>query len=265
MTYPVISVIVPSFNQVSFLEETLLSVIQQNYPDLQLIVIDGGSTDNSVEIIKRYEHNIYYWVSEPDGGQTSGLIKGFDRSTGEIQCWLNSDDIHMPCTLHEVASYFQNHPSTDAVFGNTLWVDEKTRPIREQREIPFNRFIWMYTYNYIPGQSMFWRKSIYDKVGGLDPAFNLAMDADLWIRFATHGKIAHTRRIWSKMRFYPEQKNRSLRSDSDNEDLLIRKRYWGTSHPRFYVMKRATAYGLRIIWKGITGCYGFSYKRYMES
>lgn len=265
MKQPKISVIVPSFNQEKFLEETLLSVLDQNYPNLELIIIDGGSTDGSVEIIKRYEDRVSYWVSEPDGGQTPGLIKGFNRATGEIQCWLNSDDLHMPHTLKEVAEFFQKNPSADAVYGNTIWVDENTIPIREQREIPFNKFIWMYTYNYIPGQSMFWRSEIYKNVGGLDPNFNLAMDADLWIRFSEKGKIAHINRIWSKMRFYPEQKNRHFRDASDKEDLIIRKRYWGTETPGLYKQKRFIAYAVRTIWKAVSGCYTPGYKRYMES
>ncbi len=265
MKQPKISVIVPSFNQSKFLEETLLSVIDQGYPNLELIVIDGGSTDDSINIIKQYEDKITYWVSEPDGGQTPGLIKGFNHATGEIQCWLNSDDLHLPHTLNEVANFFSKNPSADAVFGNTLWVDENTVAIREQREIPFNKFIWMYTYNYIPGQSMFWRSDIYKSVGGLNPQFNLAMDADLWIRYAENGRIAHVNSIWSKMRFYPEQKNRNLRDASDNEDLIIRQRYWGTKIPKFYRQKRFFAYTIRILWKGITGCYSFGYKRFMES
>jgi len=248
MKYPKISVIVPSFNQAKFIEDTLLSIIQQNYPNLELIVIDGGSTDESESIIKRYKDSITYWVSEPDGGQTQGLIKGFNQATGDVQCWLNSDDLHLSHTLHEVAEYFHNNPSVDAVFGNTLWVDENTLPIREQREIPFNRFIWMYTYNYIPGQSMFWRKTIYDKVGGLNPV----------------GKIAHVSRIWSNMRFYPEQKNRSLRSASDKEDMIIRERYLGTRYLHFHKVKRTIAFTIRIIWKTITGCYSFGYKKNMN-
>lgn len=265
MSYPKISVVVPSFNQKKFLEETLLSVLDQNYPNLELIVIDGGSKDGSVDIIKHYQEKMAYWVSEPDGGQTPGLIKGFGKATGDIQCWLNSDDLHMPNTLHEVANFFATNPKVDAVFGNTMWIDEDSRDIRQQREIPFSRFIWMYTYNYVPGQSMFWRRELYKRVGGLDPEFNLAMDADLWIRFSHAGRIAHVRRIWSKMRFYPEQKNRSMRTASDLEDMKIRSRYWGEGLPPFYRQKRILAYALRFLWKGFTGCYSMDYKRHMES
>ena len=262
--FPKISVVIPSFNQATFIEGTLRSVIDQNYSNLELIVIDGGSTDGSIEIIRKYEKYITYWVSEPDGGQTKGLIKGFNRSTGNIQCWINSDDLLEKGTLARVADYFESYPNIDAVFGNSLWINEADQPLREQREIPFNRFIWMYTYNYIPGMSMFWRKEIYDKVGGLNPDFDLSMDADLWIRFAEVGRIAHVGEIWSRMRFYPEQKNRRLRDKSYVEGLRIRARYWGTTKPPLYAVKKAIAHSSRLLWKLATGCYPLGYRRYME-
>lgn len=265
MRWPKISVVVPSFNQGRFLQETLRSVIDQQYENLELIVIDGGSTDDSVEIIQKYAPSLSYWVSEPDGGQTKGIIKGFKRSTGEIQCWLNSDDLHEPYTLREVAQYFLCHPGIDAVFGNALWIDESGRSLREQREIPFNKFIWLHTYNYVPGMSMFWRRAIYERVGGLDPMFDLAMDADLWIRFAHAGRIDHVRKVWSRMRFYASQKNRQFRERSNYEDSVIRRRYWGTSLPVLLQLKQTIAQCMRIGWKCAIGCYPFGYQRYMES
>lgn len=264
MNWPKISVIVPSFNQSLFIEDSLTSVVVQGYPNLELIVIDGGSTDKSVDIIKRFEHTIAYWISEPDKGQTDALIKGFNRSTGDIQCWLNSDDLHESKTLDEVARYFLNHPEIDAVYGDTVWIDKNGKPLREHREIFFNRFIWMYTYNYIPGMSMFWRRSIYDRIGGLNPVFNLAMDADLWIRFADVGKIAHVRRRWSKMRFYSEQKNIALRPQSDEEELEIRRRYWRNDYPLLWKFRRGIALLLRAGLRLLTGCYSFNYKRNMS-
>ncbi len=259
-----ISVVVPSFNQGHYIEQTLISILGQAYPELELIVVDGGSTDNTVQILKKYKDGITWWVSEPDKGQTDALIKGFGRATGDIMCWLNSDDLLQPGALHEVASFFLNHPKVDAVFGDTTWIDDKGKPLREQREMPFNRFIWMYTYNYIPGMSMFWRRRIYEEVGGLNPEFDLAMDADLWIRFADVGKIAHVRQQWSMMRFYPEQKNRSLREKSDAEDLKIRARYLRDQQSYIYCFKKLLALNLRGAWKLFTGCYTVGYKRYLE-
>lgn len=263
MTLPKISVVVPSFNHARFVESTLLSVINQKYPRLELIVIDGGSKDGSLEIIKKYEHSISHWVSEPDGGQTNGLIKGFESATGDIWCWLNSDDLHTPHTLFEVAESFLKHPEVDAIFGDTIWIDEWGTPLRVQREIPFNRFLWMYTYNYIPGMSMFWRKQLYEKTGGLNPEYDLAMDADLWIRFADVGRLKHVKSVWSKMRFYPEQKNRRLRTKSDIEDLRIRARYWNGTTPSLHRVKSFSAQLIRMAWKFMTGCYTLGYRRYL--
>ncbi len=254
----------PSYNQANFLESTLRSVIDQGYPAVELIVIDGGSDDGSVDILKKYDEYITFWVSEQDEGQTDALIKGFNKSTGEIQCWLNSDDLHESNTLVRVASYFENNPGVDAVFGSTIWINSEGKLLRVHHEIPFNRFIWLHTYNYIPGMSMFWRRSIYQRSGGLDNNFNLAMDADLWSRFSKIGKIGHVREIWSRMRFYPEQKNRLLRDASDLEDEVIRTRAWGEDRPNFLPLKRSTAQIIRMFWKLFTGCYPLGYSRYLE-
>lgn len=264
MTFPMITVVVPSFNQARFLERTLCSILDQNYPNLELIVMDGGSTDGSVKILERYASSITYWVSRPDKGQTHALIEGFSRASGEIECWLNSDDLFQPGCLFEVAEFFARHPEADAVYGDATWIDPEDKVLRIQREIGFSRFIWMYTYDYIPGMSMFWRRSLYEKVGGLDPSYQLAMDADLFIRFAHAGHIAHVRRQWSKMRFYPQQKNVRLRSISDAEDRRIRERYWGTGQPSLLGLRRCLAQSLRVAWRLVTGCYYPGYRRYLS-
>jgi len=263
MTLPKISVVVPSFNQAHFIEATLRSILDQNYGNLELVVIDGGSTDGSQAIIERYADSIEYWVSEPDGGQTYGLVKGFSHTTGDIQCWINSDDMMAPGCLAEVADFFQSRPEAEAVYGDTTWIDRNGEVLRQQKEIGFNRFIWTYTHNYIPGMSMYWRRRLYERVGGLDPAFNLAMDADLWARFADVTRIYHKRAQWSFMRFYPEQKNRAMRARSDIEEEIIHQRYWPKEGPRFLELKRLLARSLRIAARLVTGCYSFSYRRNM--
>ena len=111
---------------------------------------------------------------------------------------------------------------------------------------------------------MFWRRSIYERAGGLNTDFNLAMDADLWIRFSNIGKIGHVREVWSRMRFYPAQQNRRLREASDREDLMIRAREWGTDRPTLYTVKRNVAQMVRALWKLVLGCYPLGYRRYLE-
>lgn len=264
MSLPTISVVVPSLNQGAFIDATLQSILGQRYPNLELIVIDGGSKDESVEVIRKYASSISYWISEPDAGQTDALIKGFSRAVGDIQCWINSDDQMANKSMFQVAEFFKRRPNAEAVFGDTAWIDWHGRLLRVQREIPFNRFIWLHTYNYIPCMSMYWRRSLYERVGGLDARFDLAMDADLWSRFADVTRIHHVRHVWSYQRFYAEQKNVRLRDVTEKEDELIRGRCWGSVEPRFLPAKRATALALRILWRAATGCYSRKYVRDLE-
>lgn len=259
-TWPKISVVTVSYNQAEFLESTLRSVLDQAYPNLEYIVIDGGSTDGSKEILERYSDAFDYWVSEPDEGQTHGLIKGFQRTTGNIQCWLNSDDLFEPDALRIVAGYFMRDPNVRFLYGDSIWIDRDGHPLRPKNEIPFNRFIWTYDYNYFPQPSTFWRRDLYEQVGGLDVQFNLALDSDLWAKFATVTRPRHIPRVLSRMRFYPEQKNQRLRADSNREDWIIRQRYVGDVSLRTRRINKLIAKALRIVWKLGTGCYWWDRK-----
>ena len=252
---PTISVVTASFQQARFVETTLKSVIDQGYPRLEYIVMDGGSTDGSAEIIAGYADRLAYWTSGPDGGQTRALIEGFRRSTGDVMCWLNSDDLLEPGSLWEVAAFFNAHPEARAVYGDAIWIDAKGNHLRHKREHPFNRFIWMHDHNFIPQPSTFWRRDLYLDVGGLNPEFELAMDADLFIRFADVTKLHHVDRVWSRMRLYPDQKNQRLRARSNEEDALIRSRYLPPQPQLLWTAKRRIARIMRIAWKAATRRY----------
>lgn len=217
--------------------------------------MDGGSTDNSVQILERYSPQISYWVSQTDNGQTDALVKGFARATGDIFCWLCSDDLQMPWTLHEVAEFFGSEPEAQVVYGDSEWIDVRGRVLRPKKEHSFNRFIWFYDYNFLPQPSTFWRRELYEASGGLNPAFDLAMDADLWARFQERTRLFHVRRVWSQMRLYPEQKNQRLRERSNQEDAIIRRRYVGDEWPLVRSCKKLLAKAMRISWKLATGCY----------
>lgn len=219
-----ISIVTCSFQQGRFLEATIRSVLSQNYSNLEYLIIDGGSKDESVEIIRRYANQISYWVSEPDQGQTQALIKGFIRSHGEIMGWLCSDDLLLPGALSTVSDYFSAHPEVDVVYGDALWIDRQGQFIRCKREMPFSRFVMLHDHNYIAQPSTFWRRRLYESVGGLDSSFNLAMDTDLWERFSAQTKIAHIPKYLSCVRSYPEQRTLSLREKSLREDAMIRSR-----------------------------------------
>jgi glycosyltransferase involved in cell wall biosynthesis len=246
-----------SYQQAEYLEGAIRSVLEQDYPRLEYIVIDGGSTDRSAAIIRRHQHALAYWVSEPDGGQTHGLLKGFQRATGEIHGWLCSDDLLLPGALQAVVDYFLSHPEVMAAYGDSLWIDWEGNYLRAKKEIGFNRFVFLHDHNYIPQPSMFWRRSLYEAVGGLDPAFDLAMDADLWDRFSGLTRIGHIPRYLSCMRYYPQQKTRSRRGEGRLEDRRIRAR---SVHPFAMrrlpdAMLRLAARCVRVAAKAVTGGY----------
>lgn len=221
---PKVSIVTCSYQQGRYLDATMRSVLEQRYADLEYIVIDGASSDNSLQVIERYADRLHYWVTEPDAGQTDALIKGFSHSTGDIQGWLCSDDLLLPGALELITRYFNDHPEVDAVYGDSLWINNAGRYLWPKKENNFNRFTFLFDHNYISQPSMFWRRSLYEKVGGLDRHFNLAMDADLWERFSRHTDIAHIPAYLSCMRYYPEQKTRAMRPQGMKEDQRIRQR-----------------------------------------
>jgi len=262
--YPKISVVIPCLNQGQFIESAIISVINQNYPNLELIVMDGGSSDNTLAILEKFNNRITYWVSKPDFGQTSALIEGFSKATGDIFAWLNSDDLYLDNCLFEVAKVFESS-NIDMVYGDTIWIDQLGNKIRSQLEIPFNKNLWLFTHNYIPGMSCFWKKEIYLKVGGLDSKYNFAMDADLWLRISHVGNIKHIRKYLSKMRYYETQKNTRFRDLSNQEEVNIRLNEWNGKYPNFYKFKRLLAYSVRVSWKFSSGCYKLGYKKNLSN
>jgi glycosyltransferase involved in cell wall biosynthesis len=248
MKLPKISVITPCFNHAQFLDATMRSIHGQRYPNLEHIVIDGGSTDGSVAIIDNYRDRLAHWVSEPDDGQTDALIRGFDRATGDIYCWLNSDDLFEPNTMREVADYFAANPEVQFVYGDSRWIDRDGLLIKPKREHAWNRFVWLYDHNFVAQASAFWR-------AGLDRSFDLAMDADLWVRFAELTTPRHVRRFWSSMRFYPEQKNTRMRQASLVEMRRIRDRYVEPASPTVEALRSVGARAARVCLKASSGGY----------
>ena len=252
---PKISIVTCSYQQGRFLDAAMRSVLDQRYANLEYIVIDGGSSDESAAVIRSRQDALSYWVSEPDRGQTHALIKGFSRASGEIQGWLCSDDLLLPGALARVARFFGDHPDVDAVYGDSLWIDAGGDYIRPKREMRFSRFVLLFDHNYISQPSMFWRRRLYQRVWGLDPHFNLAMDADLWERFSRHTRIAHLPAYLSCMRYYAEQKTRALRPQGRLEDAAIRARSPLARFPRLAPVLRGLARAQRIVGKGMAGGY----------
>lgn len=180
--WPKISIVTPSFNQGQFIEETIRSVLLQNYPNLEYIIIDGGSTDNSVEIIKKYEPWLKYWVSEPDRGQSHAMNKGFMLSNGEIMAWLCSDDLYKINTLMYAANILNNENSNWlAGSADIINADSKTTSIINIKDISINSFFRWLIYCF-PQPSVFWKRSIWEKTNYLDRNLHYTMDIDLWFQ-----------------------------------------------------------------------------------
>jgi glycosyltransferase involved in cell wall biosynthesis len=190
-SWPRISIVTPSFNQGSFLEATIRSVICQEYPDLEYIIIDGGSTDGSVEIIQKYEKQLAWWVSEKDRGQTHAINKGFAKATGQIMAWLNSDDLYSPGALRRVAETFARHPTADMITGGWLSYTSSTGRIIPVRPcgigIRPTPAIMLRRNAYFGQHSTFWRRELWDRVGPLNESLHFAMDHEFFLRCVLAG------------------------------------------------------------------------------
>jgi len=180
-----VTVVTPSYNQAEFLERTILSVLNQNYPNLEYIIVDGGSKDSSVEIIKKYQKYLAYWVSEPDQGQSDAINKGFSRSTGTICAYLNSDDCYVPNALNQAVAAFSD-PSVDLVYGNAYIVDGSDRPYNIAVALPFILKEHLFGLFSVPQPSSFWRRRVYDRVGGFNVDAKSCMDHEF---YAKAGKL----------------------------------------------------------------------------
>ena len=179
--YPLISVVIPSFNQGHYLEETLLSVIGQHYPNLEILVIDGGSTDATIGIIEKYSKYIVYWHSRKDQGQSDAINQGMRLSTGEILCWLNSDDLLLPGALNKVAACLGDSSQPKLMYGGCLRFMQGTNYTYGRLPEPFDQERLTY-YNYIDQPSVFWTRALWERVGVLDEAYHYVMDWDWWLR-----------------------------------------------------------------------------------
>jgi len=184
-TFPKISIVTPCFNSQEYLEKTILSVLEQNYPNLEYIIIDGGSSDNTLDIIKKYEERLAYWVSEKDNGMYDALQKGFDRSTGEILAWINSDDLYHNKAFFIVAEVFSSFQQINWLAGARTYWDECGRGISVGNSKKFTIYDFlMGDFKFIQQESCFFRRTLYDKAGSyIDKTLKYAGDFELWFRF----------------------------------------------------------------------------------
>jgi len=223
-----VSIITPSFNQAAFLEQTMRSVLEQDYPRIEYMVVDGASTDHSVDIIRKYESKLAWWVSEKDSGQADAINKGFARATGEVIAWLNSDDYYLAGTVSAAVKIFEEHPEVVLVYGNMLSVDEdgKTFNTLNYKQLTLEDLL---CFQIIGQPAVFMRRSALQAAGGLDPTFHFMLDHYLWIRMAQQGKILHVDQTWSAARYHAEAKNIAKAAEFGRDAFRILD--WANTQP----------------------------------
>ena len=221
--WPKISIVTPSYNQGQFIEETIRSVLLQGYPNLEYIIIDGGSTDDSVEIIKKYEPWLKYWVSEPDKGQSHAINKGWKMATGEIFAYLNSDDTYLPGAIIAAESFLTEHPDISMIYGNCNFVDEEGKVICTYNGKEFDVKEMLFA-NIIPQQTVFFRDYVLDKIGYLDESLHMTMDMDMWIRIGLKLKLKYIAVLLANMRRYASNKTTAQIGDFLPERLKVIKK-----------------------------------------
>lgn len=238
---PKISVITPSFNQGKYLERTILSVINQKYPNTEYIIIDGGSTDSSVKIIKKYKKYLTYWVSEKDQGQADALNKGFSKATGEILCWLNSDDIHFPWTLSLVSQFFQEYKSLQWITGQAVSINTEDVIVRtgiqtgKVKNLIERGFYHGKALGFIPQEGTFWKRNLWKKTGSFIDNKTYAMDFALWKRFANHAPLVTVEAPLGAFRINPQQKTQNM------------SKYYGEIHPLLNFVPKQITLPVRVL------------------
>jgi glycosyltransferase involved in cell wall biosynthesis len=225
---PTISIVTPSYEQGRYLERTMYSVLNQNYPNLEYVVQDGGSSDETREVLEHFGGSLSHWASEPDDGQADAINRGFAHTSGEIMAYLNSDDLLLPGSLAYVARYFAAHPRVDAVYGHRILIDEHdgqigawVLPRHDDRTLTFA--------DYIPQETLFWRQELWERAGGrIDASLKFAVDWDLLLRFREAGaRIVRLPRFLGAFRVHAEQKTGREQRLCDAESELLRRRVLG--------------------------------------
>jgi glycosyltransferase involved in cell wall biosynthesis len=227
---PRVSIVTPSFNQAQFLEQTMRSILGQDYPEIEYIVIDGGSTDGSVELIRRHERELAYWVSERDSGQSAAINKGFARATGEILAWVNSDDLLAPSAVRLAVAFLADDAQVGLIYGDRLHIDARGNVIGINR-MPAYYPVMLRRNITLPQETVFFRRDAFHRAGGLDETLKFSMDFDLWCRMAKVTSLRHIPAFLGLFREHDESKSMNAAVyEREHEEVFAR--YFGRKPPR---------------------------------
>lgn len=229
MDKPLVSIVTPSFNQARYIEATIRSVLDQDYPAIEYIIVDGGSSDGAADIIRSHTDKLAWWVSERDKGQTDAINKGFARANGQILAWLNSDDTYEPGAVAAAVAYLASHPDIGVVYADTNFIDEKGRVIGRFPAALTDYPRLQHGYVHVPQQATFFRADLWRQVGPLDPDFFFAMDYDLWVRLSRLTKFAYLPgQTWANFRLHNDAKTISADDRCWPEMLKVHYRDGGS-------------------------------------
>ncbi|MEW5939151.1 MAG: glycosyltransferase family 2 protein, partial [Chloroflexota bacterium] len=234
--------------QSAYVEQTILSVLEQDYPNIEYLVIDGASTDGSADIIKKYAPRLAYWVSEKDSGQADAINKGMARARGEIVAWLNSDDYYLPGAVTAAVRAFKQNPDVVLIYADMLAVDQNGQTFNtlHYRQLTLEDLL---SFQIIGQPAVFMRRAAFENAGGLDLSYHFLLDHHLWIRIAAQGRLLRVPQIWSAARYHPAAKNRAQAAAFGQEAFRIlewAKTYAPTSYLLTPISRRATASAHRV-------------------
>jgi len=242
---PKVTIVTPSYNQADFLEDTIQSVLNQTYPNIEYIIVDGGSTDGSVDIIKKYEDKLAWWVSEPDNGQSDAINKGFKHATGDIYNWLNSDDILYPDAVKIAVHYMLKYPENEVVYGDRIVIDDEGRIIDSFEPVSVNRTLATFNFR-IPQEATFFTGKLWKKVDGLNESLHFAMDADLWMRFMRETSFLHIPFFIAAYRDHEESKSvyglGKTKSDKAIKEIKYLRKHYSSPVSRIRFFRRLSRY-----------------------
>lgn len=239
---PLVSIITPSFNQAPFLEETILSVLRQDYTNIEYIIMDGGSTDGSQEVIRKYSSHLAHWRSERDAGQTDALVRGFTLAKGDYLAYLCSDDVLEPSSIAISVDYHLMHKDVGLTFGDRIRMDAIGNIYSLQRYPRFRPWFLRSFFN-IPQETTLFKRSVFDAAGGLDPSLQMVMDYDLWCKINNISTIHHIPAVLGRFRSYPDTKstrfskqfNQNRAGQLTSEHIMVYRRHFG-ARPNFRLL-----------------------------